>query len=268
MLRVVIVTYNQDFANAFYDALKSAVVDVQDLYPEFKLTGNLSAGLVTAERKALNDGSTSVVFATIETGFTGKGCDIVIIDDPYRGLEDAMSPSYRRLVESFFDNKLFPRTNEKTDIYLMYHAWAEGDIGDFAVKKYGFLPVRFAAVADGKGNDPTGRSDGDLLSPMRSREFLEELADKEPKMFAAMYQGIPIADGERVFETWEEESDEIPEFYFNRFCSKNKLKQDVIDFMRILRVMPSFDIIEFEAEDIVRSGLVKEYILAKMELNL
>ncbi len=31
---------------------------------------------------------------------------------------------------------------------------------------------------------------------------LEELADKEPKMFAAMYQGIPIADGERVFETW------------------------------------------------------------------
>jgi hypothetical protein len=32
--------------------------------------------------------------------------------------------------------------------------------------------------------------------------------------------------------------------------------------------MPSFDIIEFEAEDSVRSGLVKEYILAKMELNL
>ena len=202
MQRVVIVTYNQDFANAFYDALKSAVSDVQDLFPEFKLTGNLSAGLVTGERKALNDGSASIVFATIETGFTGKGCDIVIIDDPYRGLEDAMSPSYRRLVESFFDNKLFPRTNEKTDIYLMYHAWAEGDIGDFAVKKYGFLPVRFAAVADGKGHDPTDREMGDLLSPMRSREFLSDLESREPKMFAAMYQGIPIAEGERVFESW------------------------------------------------------------------
>jgi len=32
--------------------------------------------------------------------------------------------------------------------------------------------------------------------------------------------------------------------------------------------MPSFDIIEFGVEDIVRSGLVKEYILAKMESNL
>ena len=30
--------------------------------------------------------------------------------------------------------------------------------------------------------------------------------------------------------------------------------------------MPSMDIIEFGVEDIVRSGLVKEYILAKMEL--
>jgi len=28
------------------------------------------------------------------------------------------------------------------------------------------------------------------------------------------------------------------------------------------------DIIEFGVEDIVRSGLVKEYILSKMELNL
>ncbi len=49
---------------------------------------------------------------------------------------------------------------------------------------------------------------------------------------------------------------------------KTNEKNGIIDFMRILRVMPSFDIIEFEAEDIVRSGLVKEYILAKMELNL
>jgi hypothetical protein len=29
--------------------------------------------------------------------------------------------------------------------------------------------------------------------------------------------------------------------------------------------MPSFDLIEFDVDDIVRSGLVKEYIVAKME---
>ena len=42
----------------------------------------------------------------------------------------------------------------------------------------------------------------------------------------------------------------------------------IVDFMRVLRLMSSIDIIEFGVEDIVRSGLVKEFILAKMELNL
>jgi phosphate starvation-inducible protein PhoH len=38
--------------------------------------------------------------------------------------------------------------------------------------------------------------------------------------------------------------------------------------MSILRLMSSVDIIEFGVEDIVRSGLVKEYILAKLEASL
>ena len=45
-------------------------------------------------------------------------------------------------------------------------------------------------------------------------------------------------------------------------------KNGIHDFMRILQVMPSFDIIEFGVDDIVRSGLVKEFILAKRELGL
>jgi predicted ribonuclease YlaK len=48
---------------------------------------------------------------------------------------------------------------------------------------------------------------------------------------------------------------------------KTNEKNGIIDFMRILRIMPSFDIIEFGVEDIVRSGLVKEYIIAKTQLN-
>ena len=48
---------------------------------------------------------------------------------------------------------------------------------------------------------------------------------------------------------------------------KTNEKNGIIDFMRILRIMPSFDVIEFGVEDIVRSGLVKEYIVAKTQLN-
>jgi len=49
---------------------------------------------------------------------------------------------------------------------------------------------------------------------------------------------------------------------------KSAEKNGIIDFMRILNVMPSIDVIEFGIEDIVRSGLCKEYLVAKTELNL
>jgi|TARA_R100001198_G_scaffold40560_1_gene22265 predicted ribonuclease YlaK len=49
---------------------------------------------------------------------------------------------------------------------------------------------------------------------------------------------------------------------------KQNERNGIADFMQVLRIMPSFNIVEFGPEDIVRSGLVKEYILAKMEMNL
>ena len=49
---------------------------------------------------------------------------------------------------------------------------------------------------------------------------------------------------------------------------KTNDRNGIVDFMNILRKMPSFDIIEFEIDDIVRSGLVKEYIIAKMEAGM
>jgi phosphate starvation-inducible protein PhoH len=49
---------------------------------------------------------------------------------------------------------------------------------------------------------------------------------------------------------------------------KTNDRNGIIDFMKILRSMPSIELIEFEVDDIVRSGLVKEYIVAKINSNL
>ena len=49
---------------------------------------------------------------------------------------------------------------------------------------------------------------------------------------------------------------------------KQNERNGIIDFMQVLRIMSSVSVIEFGVEDIVRSGLVKEYILAKLEIGL
>ena len=50
--------------------------------------------------------------------------------------------------------------------------------------------------------------------------------------------------------------------------TKDQERQGLKDFMKILHKMKSFEFIDFQKEDIVRSNLVKEYIIAKDNLNM
>ena len=50
--------------------------------------------------------------------------------------------------------------------------------------------------------------------------------------------------------------------------NKANERNGIVDFINILRSMPSIDMIEFGINDIIRSGLVKEYIVAKTEAGM
>ena len=50
--------------------------------------------------------------------------------------------------------------------------------------------------------------------------------------------------------------------------TKTNERNGIVDFMKVIRAMPSFEMIEFGIDDIVRSGLVKEYLIAKLEAGL
>ncbi len=45
-------------------------------------------------------------------------------------------------------------------------------------------------------------------------------------------------------------------------------KNGIVDFIKIISIMPSFEKIEFNVDDIVRSPLVKEFVIAKKSLGL
>ena len=50
--------------------------------------------------------------------------------------------------------------------------------------------------------------------------------------------------------------------------TKTNERNGIMDFMKIIQRMPEFDLIEFGIEDIVRSGLVKSYIVNKIAAGL
>jgi hypothetical protein len=46
--------------------------------------------------------------------------------------------------------------------------------------------------------------------------------------------------------------------------TRNNEKDGIINFMKIVERMPEFESVEFTTDDIVRSGLVKSYIVNKL----
>jgi len=48
---------------------------------------------------------------------------------------------------------------------------------------------------------------------------------------------------------------------------KTNERNGILDFMKILEIMEEFESVEFGTDDIVRSGLIKSYILSKMHLG-
>lgn len=205
LARIAIVTYNNTFATQFYEAIKNSQVWVNEIFPELKLTGSLRNGLVTEERKKIGDGSASIIFTSIQNGYTGRGVDYLIIDDPIKNLQEALSPAFKEQVRSFFEETVMPRSTDKTSMMLMYHTWAVGDIGFLLQEKYNFIPYRFAAVSDGEADDPTNtwRKPGELLSPLLSQKIIDEVKTQNPAEYWAKYQGIPIVKEDVLFSNLE-----------------------------------------------------------------
>ena len=50
--------------------------------------------------------------------------------------------------------------------------------------------------------------------------------------------------------------------------TKDQERNGLMDFMRVIKRMKSFEFIDFQKEDIVRSSMVKNYIIEKDKLNL
>ena len=53
--------------------------------------------------------------------------------------------------------------------------------------------------------------------------------------------------------------------FFQSDLQKHSEKEGIKHFMSILKNMPSFSNIEFTLGDIVRSGMVKEYLISKIK---
>lgn len=215
--KTALMSFNESHSYEFGLVIKNLMLtpDYRDIFPSSgsRIKKDSSAGaFFTNARTAVGDGQPSFVALGLNSGMTGKGPDTIIIDDPYASTEEASSETINSKIIRLFDQTVLPRIGEEANIVVMFHRYHAQDIAQHCLD-LGFEYFRFPAIADINidNSDPTGREPGELLSPMRSSEWLESTKDNLGDEFYGLFQGVPKSpEGQFFKEEWFEVIEHCP----------------------------------------------------------
>jgi predicted phage terminase large subunit-like protein len=145
---------------------------------------------------------------------TGRGANLVILDDVHKNWEEAMSPVARERVIDWFNSTLYTRLEPNASIIQIATRWHEADLSGFLMDKHEDVweLIRFPALSEGDG-DVLGRVEGEALCPERfPKEKLENIKKVVGShIFAGLYQQRPAPLlGGIVKRDWFRYWDELP----------------------------------------------------------
>jgi hypothetical protein len=135
-----------------------------------------------------------MVTAGVGGGLTGKGFNLGIIDDPFKGHDDAASPAQRERVWEWYRSVFFTRRAPGASLILINTRWHEDDLSGrlLAHEPHRWLQIDLPAIADSP-NDPLHRDIGAPLWPEQYDEA--ELTDIREsvgeRVWYALYQQKP-----------------------------------------------------------------------------
>lgn len=125
---------------------------------------------------------------------TGRGGNLIIIDDPHKNWEEAMSPQARDRVIDWFNSTLYTRLEPGASIILIQTRWHEMDLAGYLMTSHSdpWELIRFPALAEDTV-DIIGRAEGEALCPERftSARLNEIKAVVGSHIFAGLYQQRP-----------------------------------------------------------------------------
>jgi len=213
---IICVSYSQDLAEELARQFRLVVNSAwySAAFPKMRLkkdSGNECITTAGGKRVATSIGGT----------LTGRGADLIIIDDPMKA-EEALSETARRRVMSWYSETLTTRLNDKNNgaIVVVMQRLHEDDLAGQVLPsgQWRHLDLPAIAINDERVEIAPGRfherKAGEALQV--EREGLEALARIKAELgslaFSAQYQQSPVpAEGNLVKRAWFGVYDAMPD---------------------------------------------------------
>jgi len=125
---------------------------------------------------------------------TGRGADLMLIDDYVKNAEEALSDTKRKSVWEWFKSTAYTRLEPGASLVILATRWGQSDLIGKCLSDMpneGWKVINLPALAE--ANDPLGRQPGEALWPERfSRERLLRIKEALGSYWwSAMYQQQP-----------------------------------------------------------------------------
>lgn len=196
--RVILTSYEATYAASWGDQVREVV----------KRCGHLTGVGIREDRSARDNWQVAgheggMVTAGAGGPITGMGADLLVIDDPFKNAEEAMSPTIRQKIWDWFVSTAYTRLEPGGRVVIIQTRWHEDDLIGRVLKMPAerWHNINLAALAE--PGDPMRRKEGEALWPERyDAAALSRIRAADPTGYwwSAMYQGRPAPMGGGMFK--------------------------------------------------------------------
>ncbi|WP_416336705.1 phage terminase large subunit [Enterococcus lactis] len=206
-LRVATGSYNEDMATDFSKEVRDTIAEerviddqivFRDIFPDAKL----KYGSTAAKRWALQGAKLSYLATSPGGSATGKGFDLLIIDDVIKGIMEAMNELELQKHWDWFTKQMLSRVEKGGKIIVIMTRWHSKDLAGRIIDEmpgmgYKLRVVKMQALIDEEKRQ--------MLCPdvLSYEDFVKKRAAMGPAIANANYQQEPIDQKGRLYQNFQ-----------------------------------------------------------------
>ena len=201
-LRIAMASYESRIAERWGRSVRD---DIR-AHPEMGLT--IHDGLSAQKEWQLKGHEGGMFSVGVGGAMTGRPVDLLLIDDPVKGREQADSQTIREKTWDWWSDVALSRLAPGAPVILILTRWHNDALAGRLIAEGGWEVLNIPAQAEAKdGTDPLGRSEGEYMISARGRttaQWESRKISSGPKTWASLYQGRPSPEEGGVFpRDWE-----------------------------------------------------------------
>lgn len=203
-------SYSSDLSGTFAKDVKGVMLsgEFKEIFPEIVLPrpGDGSGKISQADRFDIVGHKGSFYSVGVGGSLTGRGSDVLVVDDPISNMQEALSQRVRDTVWGWFTSTAYTRLSPGGGCIVMCTRWHLDDIVGrlIAASSDGsgetWEVIEYPAIAE---HDEQYRKAGEALHPERFDEKAFERIRKSvgERVWASLYQQHPVPDGGAMFKS-------------------------------------------------------------------